>query len=162
MVISFPARVAARLLRTRWLVRAPVGLYRARLGILLGPRFVLLEHTGRKTGATRHVVLEVVARPAPGTYAVTSGLGELAQWFRNIRVDPRVRVFRGSHAPISATARVLPGDEAAAMLTAYAHRHPRAWAAMRPVLTETLGRPGDDPVTGLPVVILDSRKPDER
>jgi hypothetical protein len=42
---------AAGLLRTRWIVRAPVGLYRARLGFLLGPRMLMLEHTGRKSGA---------------------------------------------------------------------------------------------------------------
>jgi deazaflavin-dependent oxidoreductase (nitroreductase family) len=120
-------------------VRAPVWLYRARLGILLGPRFLLLEHTGRKTGTARHVALEVVDRPAPGTYVVVSGFGERAQWLKNIRVSPRVRVFFLSRAPLPATARVLPQDEGTAVLDAYAARHPRAWAAMQPVLERTLG-----------------------
>jgi hypothetical protein len=43
---------AAGLLRVRWVVRVPVGLYRARLGFLFGSRLLMLEHTGRKSGAT--------------------------------------------------------------------------------------------------------------
>jgi hypothetical protein len=73
---------------TRWLVRAPVWLYRARLGILLGPPFVMLERTGRKSGARRYVVLEVVQRGAAGSHVVVSGFGDRAQWFRNIRAEP--------------------------------------------------------------------------
>jgi hypothetical protein len=57
------------------LVRAPVGLYRARLGFLLGSRLLMLEHTGRKSGARRYVVLEVVGHPRPRTYVVASGFG---------------------------------------------------------------------------------------
>ena len=66
---------AAGLLRVRWLARAPIGLYRARLGFLLGSRLLMLEHLGRKSGARRYVVLEVVARPRPGTYVVASAFG---------------------------------------------------------------------------------------
>ena len=106
------------LLRTRWLVRAPVWLYRARLGLVLGPRFVMLEHTGRKSGAWRYV-LEVAGRHAPGTYVGVSGFGGRAQWFRNIRAGPRVRVHVLSRKPAAATARVLRPAEAAAVLAAY-------------------------------------------
>jgi deazaflavin-dependent oxidoreductase (nitroreductase family) len=130
---------AAGLLRTRWLVRAPVWLYRARLGILLGPRFLMLEHTGRKSGARRYVVLEVAEHRPPGTYVVVSGFGDRAQWFRNILAGPRVRVYVLSRKPAAATARVLPQQEATAALAAYSARHPRAWAAMKPVLQDTLG-----------------------
>jgi len=66
---------AARLLQTRWIVRAPVWLYRARLGFLLGSRLLMLEHTGRKTGTRRYAVLEIVYCPQPGTYVVASGFG---------------------------------------------------------------------------------------
>jgi hypothetical protein len=54
---------AAGLLRVRWLVRAPIGLYRARVGFLFGSRLLMLEHLGRKSGARHYVVLEVVAHP---------------------------------------------------------------------------------------------------
>ena len=146
---------AARLLRTRWIVRAPVGLYRARLGFVLGPRLLMLEHTGRKSGARRHVVLEVVGHPRPGTYIVVSGFGERAQWFRNVRADPRVRVFAGSRRPAPATARLLSAKEAAAALAAYTARHPRSWASLRPVLEETLGARIDATGTSLRMIALD-------
>ena len=42
------------------LLRAPIWLYRAGLGPLLGHRFVYIAHRGRRTGARREVVLEVV------------------------------------------------------------------------------------------------------
>ena len=90
---------AAGLLRVRWLVRAPIWLYRARLGFLLGSRLLMLEHLGRKSGTRRYVVLEVVARPRPGTYVVASGFGTRAQWFRNVRANPHVRVYAGGHRP---------------------------------------------------------------
>jgi len=44
----------------RALLHLPVHLYHARLGVLLGHRFLLLVHTGRKTGAARETVLEVL------------------------------------------------------------------------------------------------------
>ena len=142
-------------MRIRWLVRGPVWLYRARLGILLGPRFLMLEHTGRTSGARRYVVLEVVEHRFPGTYLVVSGFGDRAQWFRNIRADPRVRIYTLSRRPAAATARIFPQAEAAAALTAYSTRHPRAWAGIKPVLRGTLGAPADDVESRLPVVELE-------
>ena len=40
----------------RALLGLPVHLYHARLGVLLGHRFLLLVHTGRKTGLHRETV----------------------------------------------------------------------------------------------------------
>jgi deazaflavin-dependent oxidoreductase (nitroreductase family) len=146
---------AAGLLRVRWIVRAPVALYRARLGFVFGTRLLMLEHTGRTTGARRYVVLEVIDRPRPGTYVVASGFGDRAQWFRNIRANPAVRVWVGGHYPAPATARVLGRDEAATALTAYAARHPRAWATLKRVLEATLGTRIDDSQASLPLVAFD-------
>jgi deazaflavin-dependent oxidoreductase (nitroreductase family) len=125
---------AARLLQTRWIVRAPVWLYRARLGFVFGSRLLMLEHTGRTTGARRFAVLEVVARPRPGTYVIASGFGARAQWFRNVRVRPQVRVYLGAHRPAPATARLLTSEETSAALAAYAARPPRARALLKQVV----------------------------
>lgn len=145
----------ARLLRVRWIVRAPVWLYQARLGFLFGSRLLMLEHTGRKTGIRRYVVLEAVDHPDPHTYVVAAGFGDRAQWLRNVRANPRVRVYAGSRRPAPATARPLTSEETAAALTAYARRHPRAWAALKPVFETTLGaRIGSDGTT-LPLIALD-------
>jgi deazaflavin-dependent oxidoreductase (nitroreductase family) len=111
--------LADRLLRVRWIVRAPVWLYRARLGFVFGSRLLMLEHTGRKTGIRRYAVLETVGHPDPGTYIVAAGFGSRAQWLRNAR------------------------------------RHPRAWAALRPVFETTLGARIGPESTSLPMIALD-------
>ncbi|MBO0865461.1 MAG: nitroreductase family deazaflavin-dependent oxidoreductase, partial [Mycobacterium sp.] len=129
----------ARLLRSRRLMRAPIWIYRARAGALLGSRLLMLEHIGRRSGARRYVVLEVVDHPTRDTYVVASGFGEKAQWFRNIQANPHVRVYVGSRAPAPAIARVLHQLEADRTLAGYTSRHPRAWDRFKRVLEETLG-----------------------
>jgi deazaflavin-dependent oxidoreductase (nitroreductase family) len=151
---SLAAALAARLLRVRWIVRAPVWLYRARLGFVFGSRLLMLEHTGRETGIRRHVVLEAVDHPDPNTYIVAAGFGDRAQWLRNVRAIPRVRVCTGSRRPAPATARPLTSEETAAALTAYARRHPRTWAALRAAFENTLGARIDSDETSLPMIAL--------
>lgn len=148
------AGAAAGLLRVRWLVRAPIWLYRARLGAIFGGRLLMLEHRGRRSGARRHVVLEVIDNPEPGTYVVASGFGKSAQWYRNIEADPHVRVYLRSRRPRAAEAHPLDAGEAAAALRRYAGAHPRAWASLRPVLEQTLGARIDAEGTELPLVAL--------
>jgi hypothetical protein len=40
----------------------------------------MLEHTGRKTGIRRYVVLEAVDHRGPRTYIVAAGFGDRAEW----------------------------------------------------------------------------------
>ena len=148
------ARAGARALRSRRLMRAPIWIYKARAGALFGSRILMLEHVGRKSGAPRYVVLEVVGHSSPDTYVVASGFGRKAQWFRNIQANPRVRVYAGSHAPRPATARVLEQQEADRALAAYLSRHRKAWERMRPALEDTLGVPITETDTPLPMVEL--------
>lgn len=148
------ASLAGRLLRSRRLMRAPIWIYKARAGALFGSRILLLEHVGRKSGLPRYAALEVVDHSVPDTYVVASGFGRKAQWFRNIEANPRVRVYAGSHAPRTATARVLTTPEADRTLASYRTRHPKAWERMRPVLEHTLGVPITDTDTPLPLVEL--------
>lgn len=144
----------ARVLRSRRLMRAPIWIYKARAGALFGSRILMLEHIGRKTGAPRYVVLEVLEHSSPDTYVVASGFGRKAQWFRNLQANPGVRVYAGSHAPRRATARVLDQHEADRALAGYLSRHRKAWEKMRPVLEETLGVPITETDTALPMVEL--------
>jgi hypothetical protein len=51
----------------------PIWLYRLRLGWLLGDRFLLLPHIGRKSGQVRQTVLEVVRHDHSTNYVITSG-----------------------------------------------------------------------------------------
>lgn len=149
--MSRTADWGARVLRTRWLVRAPIGLYRAGLGFLLEQRFVMLEHRGRKSGEMRQVVLEVVSRPEPDRYVVVAGFGERAQWLRNVRADPQVRVSVGRRRSVPAVATELDRAEADAFLADYAREHPGAWDRLSETMEQGLGTAIDT----LPVVALE-------
>jgi deazaflavin-dependent oxidoreductase (nitroreductase family) len=121
---------------------------------MLGSRLLMLEHVGRRSSARRTVVLEVIGHPTPDTYLVASGFGEKAQWFRNIKVNPQVRVNVGNHSSTPATARILKQHEADRALGAYISKHPGAWTHLRPVLERALGRPITVTDTALPIVEL--------
>ncbi|WP_019971251.1 nitroreductase family deazaflavin-dependent oxidoreductase [Mycobacterium sp. 141] len=148
------AGLGARILRNRRLVRAPIWVYRMRAGALLGSRVLMLEHIGRTSGRRRYAVLEVVDRPAPDSYVVAAGFGEKAQWFRNVRANPAVRVWTGSQAPRPAAAHVLDQQGTDRVLNAYRSGRPKAWAQFKPILEETLGQPITDTDTPLPMVEL--------
>ena len=148
------ARGGSSILRTRKLMRAPIWLFRARLGAVFGSRMLMLEHVGRKSGARRYVVLEVFDHPRDNVYIVPSGFGTRAQWFRNIQANPRVRVTLGSHAPVPATGRRLTQDEADATLRRYIDHHGQAWQNFKSVVERTLGAEIHDHDTELPLVEL--------
>ncbi|ONM50000.1 nitroreductase family deazaflavin-dependent oxidoreductase [Nocardia donostiensis] len=152
-------RLATRALHNRHLMRAPIWLYRARLGFLLGSRLLMLEHRGRKTGLRRYVILEVIDHPEPDRYVVVSGFGTKAQWFRNIQADPRTHVWTGRRHRTPATARVLLQEQAAASLQRYTRQHPRAWETMKPAVENTLGAPIDERAPELPMVELHLTQP---
>jgi len=104
----------------------PIWLYRAHLGWLLGGRFLLLTHTGRKSGLPRRAVLEVVRHdPTTGIYYVSSGFGEKSDWFRNVQQTPQVTIQVGRRK-MTAMAERLPVEEAERELLDYGHRHPKA------------------------------------
>lgn len=142
--------LGARVLTTRWMVRAPIFCYRAGLGFLFGTRLLMLEHIGRKSGARRYVVLEVVERPSPDRYVIVSGFGPKAQWYRNICAEPEVHVSCGIKRRVPATAIPLSHDESAAALARYAEDHPRAWRNLRDTIEAAVGHPVDS----LPMVAL--------
>ena len=137
------ARIADRFLRTRWLVRMPIGLYRTGFGFLFVQRLLKLEHNGRKSGARRHVVLEVLARPAPGEYVIIAGFAGKAQWYRNITANPHVRVSTGLRRNMTAVAESMQQAESAAVLRDFIEHHPAGWKKMQPAFEHACGRPVD-------------------
>ncbi len=147
------AAVGGRILRIRWLMRTPIWLYRARLGAILGSRMLMVEHIGRTSGARRYVVLETFGHPDEATYLIVSGFGTRSQWFRNLMANPNARVWVGSRRPVPAVAERLDDTAADAALEDYARRHTKAWAKLRPVVEDTLGRPiergADIPIVAL-------------
>ena len=123
----------------RWLLRAPVYLYRWRLGWLLGHRFLLLIHIGRRSGQRHSAVLEIVEyRPKGPEAVVISAFGPNANWLRNIAANPNPEVVIGSRHFIAAH-RVLDQDEAAQVLAGYERRNRFAMPIIRAVLSRLLG-----------------------
>ena len=107
-------------------LRTPIWLYRLGLGGLLGQRFLLLNHMGRKSGKVRQSVVEVVDRnTASGAFVVASGFGDKADWYKNVMAHPNVTIQVGRQQ-IHVHAERLPPMPAAAALLEYNRRHPKA------------------------------------
>ena len=144
------SRLAARGLRSRRVVRAPVWLYQHRLGWLLGARILMLEHTGRVSGRTRFVCLEVVEHPSAGSYVIVSGFGEHAQWYQNLRARPACRLSTGRLSRLPAIARFMDIHESAAVILTYQAEHRFAWTRLKGAIEQATGRP----VVTLPMIEL--------
>jgi deazaflavin-dependent oxidoreductase (nitroreductase family) len=104
--------------------RTPIWLYRLHLGWSLGKRFLLLTHTGRKSGLPRQVVLEVVDHdPLTNVYYVSSGWGKKSDWYQNILKTPQVRLQVGAKS-WTALAEVLAPEAAEQVVLNYGRKHP--------------------------------------
>jgi deazaflavin-dependent oxidoreductase (nitroreductase family) len=108
------------------LFRAPLFLYRIGLGGLLGQRFLLLNHTGRKSGKSRQTVLEVVNHDkTTDTYYIASGFGKKSDWYLNILKNPEVNIQVG-WGKLAVTAVPLSLTESGQAMVDYARRYPTA------------------------------------
>lgn len=109
--------------RMNWLLRVQNRVFNQLARWLLQwglapPTYALLETTGRRTGQARRIP---VANGLQGqTFWLIAGLGEQAQYVRNIKVNPRVRI-KARPARLreglrmswrSGTAHPLPEDDA--------------------------------------------------
>lgn len=104
-------------------LRLPIVLYRLRLGWLLGGRFILLNHIGRKSGQTRQTVLEVVGHDERSdTYYIVSGWGHQSNWYRNLLATPEISVQVGRRH-LDARAETLTPPEGVRVLLNYREKH---------------------------------------
>jgi deazaflavin-dependent oxidoreductase (nitroreductase family) len=118
---SKPARVL------RLAFRLPVYLYRLNLGWLLGHRFLLLVHRGRRSGLLHETVLEVLLHdPATSESVVLSAWAEKADWYRNIEANPGLEVRSGGQRYVPEQ-RFLAEEENHAVISDYGRRHPLAF-----------------------------------
>ncbi len=145
----------------KWGFDLPILLYRARLGWLLGHRFLLLTHQGRKTGTVHHTVLEVVYDdPATRESAVLLTYGERADWYQNILAHPALEVQTGKSRYVPQQ-RLLGVEERLAALRIYRGRYRRAFTAV----IGLLGYPYDGSEAGLTalaaVVVMVAFRPSE-
>ncbi|MHB8680863.1 MAG: nitroreductase family deazaflavin-dependent oxidoreductase [Acidimicrobiales bacterium] len=133
MAAGEPGPVLARLFRL------PVLVYRLRGGWLLGHRFLLLTHVGRRTGTRHQTVLEVVQyNPASSEAVVMSGFGRSAQWLKNLEAGRAAHVTIGRRS-FDARYRRLDANEAMIAFAEYERRNRWARPIVHRVLSWLLG-----------------------
>ena len=144
--------------------RLPIGLYRLGLGWLMGTRFVLLTHTGRRSGLPRQTVLEVVRYDkASGACIIASGWGLKSDWFQNISANPKI-IFQVRNKRSPGIAERLSPDAGGEELLDYAHRYPMAFRELVHFMGYQLdGTEEDIRAAGrmLPMFVLKPVKEDE-
>jgi deazaflavin-dependent oxidoreductase (nitroreductase family) len=138
-------RAIGQMLRTRWLMRLPIPLYRASLGWMLGSRLLMIEHLGRVSGERRFAVVEVLSQDR-NVLRVASGLGRRADWYRNIQANGVAYISIGRFRRVKASARLLGPEDSAARLADYARDHPAAWRHLHAAMDVAQGRDADIPV----------------
>jgi deazaflavin-dependent oxidoreductase (nitroreductase family) len=120
----------------KWALRAPVLMFDVGADRLLGHRFLLLTHHGRRSGRRYRTMLEVLVwRPEAREAIVLAGLGPRAQWLRNVLAGGPAEVRIGGRG-WPAVAHVLEPGEAVAILADYESRN--RW--VRPIVRLVLSR----------------------
>ncbi len=128
----------------RFGLRLPIWLYRIKLGWLLGNRFLMLTHTGRKSGLPRQTVIEVVQHDKEtDTFYVVSGWGKKSDWYQNICKSPSVTVRVGGRK-FRASAKFIPLPKEIEIMEAYARDHPMAFSELTSLFLGERMKPGTD------------------
>jgi deazaflavin-dependent oxidoreductase (nitroreductase family) len=80
----------------KWAYKLPNLLYRWQLGWVLGDRFLMVTHVGRKTSRIRQTVLDVIDHnPETHEYIVAAAYGRQSDWYQNIQAQPALSVQIG-------------------------------------------------------------------
>jgi deazaflavin-dependent oxidoreductase (nitroreductase family) len=122
-------KTTPKLPRTGWrkhLWRAPIHLYRIGLGPLMGGRFLLLNHIGRKSGQVRQAVVEIIRHePETNSYIIASGFGKKSDWYRNLITTPEATIQVGKKR-YQVVAKPLTPEQSAEEMLHYARKHSKA------------------------------------
>ena len=128
----------------RFGLRLPIWLYRMHLGWLLGDRFLMLTHIGRKSGQPHQTVTEVVQHDkATDSYYVVSGWGEKSDWYQNIQKNPSV-IIQVSSRKFQASAKFILPAKAIEIMEVYIHEHPLAFKELSSLFLGKRMEPGDE------------------
>lgn len=103
--------------------KLPLILYRLGLGWMMGKRFVVLTHVGRRSGKVYRSVLAVVAFDPKTLEIQTVSPWSSSNWFRNIQSTPALEVQTAGvrYAPMQ---RFLSPEEIAALFIRFRREHP--------------------------------------
>lgn len=75
----------------RFFFKFPIIFFRLGLRTIVGNWFILMTHTGRKSGQPRHTALEYRLGINGHLYTI-SGYGAKSQWYKNIMANPVVNI----------------------------------------------------------------------
>jgi deazaflavin-dependent oxidoreductase (nitroreductase family) len=120
-------------------LRVPIALYDIGAGPLLGHRFLLLTHRGRRSGRLYRTMLEVVRWDSARREAVVmSGFGSRASWYLNVQAGgaEEIRIARTRFRP---EVRMVDPDEAVRIVADYERRNRLLAPVVRAVLSRLAG-----------------------
>ena len=105
------------------LMKMPLILYRLGLGWMLGKRFMLLTHVGRRSGKVYRTVLAVLKYDETTHEILAVSPWSASNWYRNIQATPALEVQTGStrYAPVQ---RNLTPEEIASLFIEYRRQRP--------------------------------------
>lgn len=103
--------------------KSPLLLYRLGLGWILGKRFMLLTHLGRRSGKVHRTVLAILRFDAETKEMMAISAWSASDWYRNIQASPALQVETGftHYAPVQ---RPLSPQEIATLFVDYSRKHP--------------------------------------
>lgn len=111
---------------------------------LLDDKLILLNHIGRKTGATHQAAVRVVSHDVDSdTYYIASAWGFKSHWSRNLIAHPAIVVQVGKRK-LTVEARILTPEQGAQVLLDYRRRYPKA------------AKQGQDPFWGINLAEADN------
>jgi deazaflavin-dependent oxidoreductase (nitroreductase family) len=109
----------------RTVLHSPTYLFKWNLGFVMGDRFMLIDHFGRRSGTRYQTPVEVVEHDHDGgEYIVCSGTGAGADWYRNLEAAPAPQIQVGNRR-WQPSQRFLDAEEAAARFKRYETAHPK-------------------------------------
>lgn len=126
----------------RYIFKIPILFYRLGLGGFVGPHFLLLTTTGRKTGKSHSTPLEFSFDEKTGSYIVSAGWSGKTDWYKNALASPVVKVQVG-WKKLEAEAIPIPHREVAEQMLETSRRAP----AMIPVWQRWCNKPLDGTLT---------------
>ena len=107
----------------RPIFKLPLVLYRLRLGFLFGHRFMVLTHTGRKSGRVRQTILAALSYNTQTREIKAVSAWDASEWYKNIKAAPALEVETGvtRYAP---SQRDLTTEEIAQLFVDYCRQRP--------------------------------------
>lgn len=115
----------------------------------------MLSHVGRRSGAWRRSVLEVISHDdGARIWYVAAAWGQHADWYRNVMANPNAEVTVG-RTRHRVTARTLDVPDAAKLYGEYGRQHPLAARFVgRAIGVDLTGSNPADIARRIPVVAL--------